>query len=288
MDNKKRKLYGVIGDPVAHSLSPIMHQYWLNKANLPHVYQAFPVKKGQLASFMQAAETLSLAGFNVTFPHKRDIISYLDEIDEAARRLQAVNTVKRLNGKWLGYNTDGAGFIAGLRSHHLALPESSTDQVLIIGAGGSARAICFALSKVTSAAIYVANRTISRAEALILDISLQTKGHSLSLSEAESNIHKFQLVINTTTVGFAEQKDLFPLDLSNLHADTSVTDIIYQPAKTKFLEFAGRRGNRILNGLPMLIHQGALAFQHWHGIMPDTHEMEHFLTKKLEELYAEQ
>ncbi len=283
----KRKLYGVIGSPVAHSLSPLMHSRWFNDEGFPHLYKSFDVDQSQLASFIDAAKELDINGFNVTFPHKTMIMDYMDEVEETAMRLNAVNTVLRDDGRWIGRNTDGNGFISSLQSSFPGLLTQHELRVLVIGAGGAGRAISLALQAEPGVVLTVANRTEARTRHLVDTLSVKNTINGLDLSEAELGLSQYDLIINTTSAGFSSQAGELPLSLKSLSPHTVAVDIIYNPLETLFLKTAKENGNQTLNGLPMLIHQGALSFQHWHGIKPDTKKMEYFLTHKLEEHNAD-
>lgn len=274
-----KELFGVIGDPISHSMSPEMHNdAFLDKGIDAH-YQAFHVKTQQLQDVVIGMKALGVKGFNVTVPHKTDIIQYLDRIDPLAKTIRAVNTVKLENGEYVGYNTDGIGFYTGLKKE---LNESCfSKNVLLIGAGGAARAIYYTLLHEGLERIDVCNRTKTRAEELIAGNSHAVESRALSLDEAEQLLSRYSLIINTTTIGMKPNIDEIPLSLNNLNSDSFVSDIIYNPFETALLKEAKAKGAKIQNGLPMFIHQGALAFQIWTDVQPDTERMKSIVLQKL-------
>lgn len=274
-----KQLYGVIGDPIAHSMSPDMHNdAFVNKAIDAH-YQAFQVSTSDLECAVKGMKALGVSGFNVTVPHKTDIIPYLDHVDELASNIGAVNTVKYENGLYVGYNTDGLGFVKGLKE---ALESTfSTRKTLIVGAGGAARAIYYSLLSEGLLSIDIANRTKSRAERLIAENPYKAKSKAISISEAEMKLEHYDLIINTTSIGMKPNMDVMPLSLQKLQPHAFVSDIIYNPLETKFLSEAKARGAAIQNGLSMFIYQGELAFRIWTGLAPDIERMKSIVVKKL-------
>lgn len=269
------KLYGVIGDPIDHSLSPVMHQKWLRENGYDDHYHAFRVTKDQLEDAVCGLRALGAGGFNVTIPHKTAIIPLLDDIDEEAEVIGAVNTVINENGRLVGTNTDAIGFMKSLEEKGFA-PEAG-DSVLVIGAGGAARAVCAALAKRAKIRVDLTNRTPEAAERLSARFFNSNESAVWTLEEAEKRLAQYRLIINATPVGMSGFADALPIWTERLTAHTICVDLIYRPLKTRFLEAAEQIGAPTLNGLPMLIHQGAAAFQRWLGIWPDTFNMEKYL-----------
>ena len=207
-------------------------------------------------------------GFNVTLPHKQSIMTYLDGIDELAKQIGAVNTVKRVDEKWMGYNTDADGFYRSFSAFNV--PKKA--KILIVGAGGAARAVFYALQVHGYESLLVANRTLSRAQTLT--------PHALTLHEASAQLGTMDVVINTTSVGLV--KGECPLDVTALTAQTIVMDLIYKPTETRLLQEARQRGCRIKNGLEMLLFQGVVAFEHWFSQSAAEREMKRALEEELD------
>lgn len=273
-----KKLFAVIGEPIAHSMSPQMHNDAFMNHSIDAHYQPLLVKKDDLKDAVKGLKAIGISGFNVTVPHKTAIMPLLDEVDSMARQIGAVNTVVNRDGKFVGYNTDGLGYLAGLSE---LTNDLSNQKVLIIGAGGSARAIYYTLSKSGVTSLNICNRTVERAEELIRDCPYKTNSKALSLDEAENNLNDYDIIIQTTNVGMAKDADKLPISLSLLKKGSIVSDIIYNPFETLFLKEAKRRGAIIQNGVDMLVHQGALAFQYWTAISPDVKRMKKIVLEQL-------
>ena len=263
-----KKWYAVLGDPVSHSKSPAMHEEWFRENGIDAGYVPVHVPAGEIGEAVAALKTLGASGWNVTVPHKQDIIRHLDRLDPLAREMQAVNTVRVLpDGKLLGLNTDGPGFVRSLEQG--AGPDRKEEPVLIIGAGGAASGIALALVQAGYRSVSVCNRTVEKAER----ISSRTGGEALSLAEAEKRLGEYGTVIQTTPVGMSTGTPGLPFGLEHLSPDAVAADIVYSPLHTEFLTAAASKGCRIVDGLGMFVFQGALAFREWTGIMPDTEKM---------------
>ncbi|MEH7109556.1 shikimate dehydrogenase [Bacillus sp. JJ1764] len=273
-----KKLYAVIGDPIGHSMSPVMHNDLFSYYQIDAHYMPFLVKAEQLEDAVRGLKAIGIGGFNVTVPHKSGIIPFLDGVDELAADIGAVNTVVNEDGKLIGYNTDGPGFLQGLMNE---LPSIEGKNILVIGAGGAARAIYFTLAKERAVEIDIANRTVSKAESLIDDCPYQSSSIALSLEDAGKNMEKYDLIVQTTMIGMAPKTMECPLDLSVIKHQALVCDIIYNPLQTKFLQEAEHKGARIQNGIEMFVYQGALAFEKWTGIFPDVKRMRNMVLKQL-------
>ncbi|TCP32316.1 shikimate dehydrogenase [Scopulibacillus darangshiensis] len=280
------QLLGVIGDPIEHSLSPAMHSFWYKKYGLSHHYHAFKVMSADLKKAVAGFRALGIKGFNVTIPHKINIIPLLDDIDEEARLLGAVNTVAYADNKLIGYNTDGLGFLHSLKE---AFPEvlKRKPNILILGAGGAARAVGLTLAKHTGGRIDFANRTVSKAEDLSASCLRFGESAVKTLTEAEEVLHCYDLIINATSVGLAPRSDQTPIKLTNCSSNTVIADLIYKPLTTKWLREGRAMGLQTLNGLPMLMYQGALAFEHWFGYLPETQDILTYLEQTLEVSHAD-
>lgn len=272
------KLYAVIGDPIAHSMSPAMHNELFKTYHINAHYQPLLVKRNDLGDAIKGLKAIGIAGFNVTIPHKEAIIPFLDRIDPLAEAIGAVNTVVNENGELVGYNTDGSGYVKGLLEK---LNTLQNKRVLIIGAGGAARALYFTIASQGVNRLDVCNRTLHKAQVIIRECPYPVQSAAIEISEAENNLDKYDVVIQTTPIGMAPKKEDLPLSLHSLHANTFVSDIIYNPLQSKFLQEAKLKGASIQNGLPMFVYQGALAFEKWTGIFPDTKKMEEVVLQQL-------
>ena len=261
-----KKWYAVIGDPISHSMSPSMHSQWFSDLTIDATYIPLHVKKENLAEAVESLKSLGASGWNVTIPHKEAILPLLDQIDSTAEQMGAVNTVVvEANGTLTGYNTDGIGFVNSLEeAMGTNLKELS---ILIIGAGGAARGIAFALKEQGYVNLVCANRSLSNAQRLIADLK---SGRALSLDQAEAQLTDFQVIIQTTPAGMITSNVAMPLSLKNVTSSAIVADIVYNPLLTPFLAEAKDRGARCLNGVGMFVHQGALSFQKWTNRKPDT------------------
>lgn len=273
------KLFGLLGHPVGHSMSPVMHNDQFRFLGLDCYYQAFDVLPNQLEDAVKGIRALGVSGFNVTIPHKVEVMKYLDEIDEEAKQIGAVNTVVNKAGKLIGYNTDGRGFAVSLQS---AAGEGFLQKkILILGAGGAARGIYVTLARMGAATVDIANRTVRKAELLISMNPYAVNSSALSIDEAETDLHKYDIVINTTSVGMSPNISEVPLPLTNMRAGTILSDIIYNPIETKWLEDGSSLGAVTQNGIGMFVGQGALAFELWTNKKPDFKRMEQIVRKQL-------
>lgn len=274
-----KKIYGVMGDPIAHSMSPDIHNDAFEKEKIEAVYHHFHVTKEGLNDAVKGMKALGIEGFNITIPHKTSIIPFLDEVDELALAIGAVNTVVNKNGRFIGYNTDGKGFFKSLCDEISG--DIKANKTLVIGAGGAARAIYFTLVKEGVKQVDIANRTKERAAQLVSDCPYDKVSKALSIIEAEESLSQYDLIIQTTSSGMSPELDHSPLKVDQLKTGAIVSDIIYNPLQTKLLREAGEKGAETQNGLGMFINQAALAFEIWTGIMPDTARMTDIVLNKL-------
>lgn len=279
----KTVLYGIIGWPIKHSLSPLMQNKAFIKAGIDAVYVPFAVQPVDLPTAVNGMRSLSVAGFNVTIPHKTAIVPLLDTLDESARLAGAVNVVKNHNGKLIGFNTDGDGLVRSLE-HDLGCHPGGR-RVLLIGAGGAARGAVAALCKAGAAEICIMNRTTEKALELInASIAIAAKTR-LILFDADQADNLFwsrqELVINSTSLGM-NNEEISGLQVEALPATATVYDMVYAPPKTVLLEMAEKQGLKIANGLGMLAAQGELAFQIWTGVLPEAGLMLKTLTKYID------
>lgn len=273
-----KKEYGVVGCPVSHSMSPDMHNDAFHHLEINANYKPIHVEPSGLENAINMFRAVGLSGFNITIPHKVKVMKYLDGIDELAKEIGAVNTVILQDDKFIGYNTDGLGFLKGIQEEFGIL---NNKRILLIGAGGASRAIYFTFAKETNCSVDITNRTIEKAEQLKQNCKYNIETNILTLTDAEQSLEKYDMIVNTTQVGMSPEVDDIPIILSNLKQDVIVVDIIYNPLETKFLKNAREQGARIQNGVSMLANQGALAFEIWTGQIPDAKRMEKIIIDKL-------
>jgi shikimate dehydrogenase len=257
-------MYGVFGDPIRHSKSPIMLNRAFAEVGINAAYAAFHIKPGQLKDAVSGIRTLQFRGVNVTIPHKVEVMDYMDEIDEGARIIGAVNTIVNTDGRLTGYNTDGIGYVRSLKE------ETGIDlrgkKVLMVGAGGAARGVGYALAKEGASHIYFANRTREKADELARTMSEFTGTSGLGLDEIADVAGEVGLIVNNTSLGMHPNVDQVPMDTTLIHPSTVVSDLVYNPLITKFLRESEGRGAKIHSGLGMFIYQGAYAFEYWTGV----------------------
>lgn len=273
-----KKLFAVLGDPIGHSMSPIMHNDLFSFYNIDAHYHPLQVKKEALSAAVKGLKAIGAAGFNVTVPHKSAIIPLLDEVDELAMEIGAVNTVVNEKGKLVGYNTDGLGFLQGLHSY---ISDLTKNKVLIIGAGGSARAIYFTLAKAKPICVDIANRTVETAAQLIEDCPFPVSSTAIPLEAAACQLAAYDVIIQTTTMGMYPNLSSQPISLEHLKEQALVCDIIYNPLETKLLNEAKQHEAKIQNGIDMFVFQGAIAFEKWTGIFPDVQRMKENVVRQL-------
>jgi len=275
----KTAVYGIIGHPVKHSLSPLMQTEAFKEAGIDAVYVPFEVEPENLEEAVSGLRALSVKGFNVTVPHKERVAELLDFLTEDAELLGAVNTVKNENGELTGYNTDAEGFLRSLIEEGVEL---SGKRVLMFGAGGAAKAVGYALLKGGVKFLNIVNRNFPRAKA-VAEL-LGKRGNVLVYPLRESTIEVLlkdaDLIVNTTSVGMKEDDP--PLfDYSKIPEGITVVDIIYNPPETPLLKAAREKGCKTVNGLGMLIHQGAVAFEIWTGKKAPVERMREVLEREL-------
>ena len=257
------KIIGLIGYPIGHSMSPTIHNALYNRLDMNYIYMAFNISKDNLHRAVEGMHALSFIGFNVTVPYKERIIKSLDTLDKESEIIGAVNTVKIEDNKLIGYNTDGMGFMNGLA--RLNFSPSGKD-IIVLGAGGSARAICVYLLKENPKNIYILNRTFDRG--LALADELNKTFHCNIVRPIKMNVLdnlKPDILINTTSVGMYPHINDSPLEKYDFHPNTVVVDIIYNPHETRFLKEAREQGCRTQNGLAMLIGQALASIEIWTG-----------------------
>jgi shikimate dehydrogenase len=260
----KARLAGVIGWPVDHSRSPRLHNHWLARHKIEGAYVPLAVAPERLEDAIHGLPALGFLGTNVTVPHKEAVIPLLDAVDPAATRIGAVNTIVVQDGRLHGSNTDGFGFLENLRA---GAPNWRADAgpAVVVGAGGAARAVAWALIDAGVPSLRLVNRTRARADALAEAI-----GPTASVVDWDARtdtLHEAALVVNTTTLGMSGQP-MLDLDLTHLPTAAVVNDIIYQPAETPLLVVARARGHVAVEGIGMLLHQARPGFRTWFGVDP--------------------
>ncbi|MGI2336317.1 MAG: shikimate dehydrogenase [Dehalogenimonas sp.] len=252
-------LVALIGDPVAHSVSPVMHNAAFRERKLNYTYQAFRVTKEDLAAAVSGLRGLNVRGANITLPHKKAVIPFLDTVDSPALRIGAVNTIVNENGRLTGYNTDAAGFLGALRASGF---EPQGKKAVVLGAGGAARAVVFAL-KDAGVKVNVINRTFSTATALAADTG--TEAFEMTDEGYRQALEGALLVVNATSVGLSPDEASSPLPSIWLRPSMTVFDTIYRPRHTRLIREAKAAGCAVIGGLEMLLAQGALSFELWTG-----------------------
>lgn len=276
---------GVMGYPISHSLSPVMHNRALEVQGLDYTYLPFEVKKEDLAKALQGFEALQVVGMNVTIPYKVELIDYLDQISPEAELIGAVNTIHYQAGQWTGYNTDGIGFLRSLQQDAGIDPMGA--QILLLGAGGAARAVAVQLGLAGAQEIVIANRTVVKAEQLAEELNCkitQSRYRGIGMSEGELawEMSQAQIVVNATPVGMVSQVEMnLPIQQEWIRPDQLIADLVYRPLMTPFLQTAEEAGARILTGAGMLLHQGAEAYRIWTGVEPPVEVMREALLKEL-------
>ena len=280
----KSKVFGIIGRPVSHSLSPVLHNAAFEYLGLDCCYVPFPVDAGQIDKAISAIPALSISGLNVTVPYKESVISCLTALSEEARMIGAVNTITVSGDSLVGHNTDGQGFIDSLNECGQSVNGRS---ILMLGAGGAARAVVFSLAKGGAGSIIIANRTISKGESLKEQVSKYFSAINITFTGMEhddlkSVINNVDMVINTTSIGLM-RGDPSPVPRELLHKDLFVCDLIYNPPDTELIRYAKELCKGHMNGSGMLIFQGAASFKLWTGIEPPIHVMRQALQDALQQ-----
>jgi len=253
------RVAAVIGDPIAHSLSPTIHNAGFRALDLDWVFTAFAVREGDAVHALEAMRVLDIAGLSVTMPHKAAVAACVDELDADAATLEAVNCVARRGDQLIGHNTDGPGFVAAVRDAGF---DPYGRRCVVLGAGGAARAVILALGRAGAAEVVVVNRTRERAEAaMVLAGPVGRVGDDTAVAGGE-------LIVNATSVGMAQNDDpnATPCALELLGADHTVVDLVVHPVDTAFLRGAAQRGSTVIDGVGMLVHQAAIAFEIWTGL----------------------
>ncbi len=279
------RICGVIGDPIKHTMSPVMHNAAFEKLELDYLYIPFRVKKEELGKAIEGMKAMNIRGLNVTIPHKVAVIQFLDELDPLAEKIGAVNTIVNNNGVLKGYNTDAAGFLQALLEKGV---EPRGKEVAVLGAGGASRAISFILAD-RGVNLVILNRRLELdwAEELAGKLSKIFKKEVKALELVEKNLvavlEKADILVNATSVGMSPNIDEKPVASSLLKPGLIVFDLVYNPLKTRLLRDAEQAGAKTIGGLDMLVWQGALAFEQWTGLKAPVEVMKKAAINVLEE-----
>jgi len=260
---------GVFGHPVSHSLSPLLHNAAIRALKIDYIYVPFHVLPCDLPGAISGVRALQIAGVNLTIPHKERVIELLDEVGEHAARIQSVNTVINRDGWLCGESTDGPGFMRSAEAEWGSLRGA---RVLLLGAGGAAKAVAYALAE-SGCEVTVANRTPERAEALVNGLNTvlgrqAVRSVAMTSENLSAEIGNADLLVNTTSVGMSPELESIPIDPELLHKGLLVYDLVYSPPRTRLMAEAEARGAKAVNGIGMLVHQGAISFQMWTGLEP--------------------
>jgi len=273
----KTKILGVIGHPIEHSMSPIMHNTAINDLKLDYVYLAFDIEPQNLSKAIDGFRALNIKGISVTIPHKEAIMEFLDEIEPIAKNIGAVNTIKNKNGYLKARNTDGAGGKQSLIENGCEL---SDKKVLFIGAGGTARALSYFLAEDVAQIIFL-NIRKERSKLLAKELNEKTGVKTFADGISNNTLKKFcsssDILINASPIGMYPKINETPVAKEFLHKDLFVFDVVYNPLETKLLKDANEIGCKTLGGLDMLVNQGILAFEWWTEKLPKKELMIHIL-----------
>lgn len=269
------KLVGLLGNPLGHSFSPAMHNKAFDRLGLNYFYLPIEVAADDLADVVRGISKMNFAGYNVTIPHKIQIMALLDHVDDLAKNIGAVNVVRLENGRSTGYNTDGEGFVRSLETE--ARISMAGKQCFIIGCGGAARAIAMTLAFKGAEKISICNRTEQKARDLVAEINANVRpcGETVRMeaSEIRAGLEQAEVLINTTSIGMHPDEERLPIAEELIPEGMIVSDIVYNPVKTKLLQVAAKKGCKTVSGLGMLVYQGAEAFKLWTGAQPPVEEM---------------
>jgi shikimate dehydrogenase len=255
------KKFLVIGNPIEHSLSPVLHNYWIKRNGINAIYEKQKLNEDELENFIVKVKDKKINGINVTVPFKKAVIPYLEELSTEAQNTKSVNTIYLKNNKLIGHNTDIFGFETSIKKSEYNL---NNKEVLILGAGGVVPSIIFALTKMNVSKIKICNRTQEKAENLK---KIFKNIEILEWGEASN----FDIIINATSLGL-KKGDNLNLNFSSTAGNKLFYDVIYNPSETNFLKIGRKLGNTTLNGKLMFVYQAYLAFKIWHGFEPDIDE----------------
>jgi len=282
----KTRLCGIIGDPVEHTMSPVMHNAAFRQVGVDYLYVPFRVKRGELAKAIDGVRALNIRGLNVTIPHKVAVIQFLDKLNPLAKKIGAVNTIVNDDRVLTGYNTDGAGFLQALQERGI---EPEGKNIVILGAGGASRSVSFFLAD-RGGNLVILNRLLELdwakelAQRISQTFTKEVKALELNRENLARVIDRADIVVNATSMGMTPNIDETPVASDLLKPDLTVFDIVYNPIKTRLLREAEAAGARTISGLDMLVWQGALAFEKWTGVKAPIELMKEEVVKVLEKL----
>jgi len=254
------KTYAVIGDPIDHSLSPNIHNAAFKELELDCTYIAYRIPKGELKEGVESLKKINITGFNVTVPHKIEMMKYLDKVDENCSIIGATNTVTFSDGVLKGYNTDMDGFLEPIKKRKLPIKDS---KILLLGAGGAARAIVTAIAKEKAQEITIANRTIEKADDLVqFAKNFGINAKAIRLDEAEKFVPTHKFIVNSTSIGLKNESSPIPTD--SISKNSIIYDVVYMPMNTDLIKKSKEKGATIIYGYEMLLEQACRAFEIWH------------------------
>jgi shikimate dehydrogenase len=278
MISGKTSVYGILGYPVAHSFSPEMHNAAFKKLGMDACYVPFAVPPEKLESAVRAVIPLGLRGLNVTVPHKERVLKHLDGLSDEARLIGAVNTIEVTQGKLIGHNTDGRGFLRALKEH--GVPKGRN--IVFVGAGGAARAVSFSLALAGVASIAFCDLDVRKASLLAKDIREKTSVPAVAIEQESLPEHAAEAdyLINATPLGL-KRKDPLPIPAKLVQKKHLIADLVYNPPDTALLKMARKQGARVLPGLGMLLYQGVIAFEIWTGEKAPIRTMKNALSRQI-------
>ena len=256
------KTYAIIGDPIDNSLSPNIHNAAFKELRLDCTYIAYRIPKGELLAGIESLKKIKISGFNVTIPHKVEMIKYLDSVDEDCKMIGATNTVSNDDGNLRGYNTDMDGFLDPIRKRGIQIKESN---ILLIGVGGAARAIVAGFAKEKVKKITIANRTLQNLKLLAqFAYKMGIDANTVTLDQVGETASNYNFIVNATSIGMNNEPS--PVSTKTINEKSIVYDIVYKPINTDLIKQSKKNGATIIYGYEMLLGQAARAFKIWHGI----------------------
>ena len=256
------KTFAIIGDPIDHSLSPNIHSAAFRELNLDCSYIAYRIPKGELEDGIESLKKIKIEGFNVTIPHKVEMMRYLDVMDESCSIIGAVNTVSNKDGILKGYNTDMDGFLEPFKKRNLKVKDL---KILLLGAGGAARAIIAGFAKEHAQCITIANRTLENANNMVkFSNKIGLNANAIKLDSVGDTAKNYDVIVNATSVGLKNEPS--PISMDGVNSKTIVYDIVYMPINTDFIKKAKEIGATVIYGYEMLLGQAVRAFEIWHGM----------------------
>ena len=273
--NSKTKILGIFGCPIVHSLSPLIHNKWIEKYKLNYVYTAFEIKPTDLKKAINSIKVLNVAGVNITVPHKINSMKFVDYIDKNAKEIGSINTIVNKNNKLFGYNTDYEGFIKDLKANKVELKNKN---IFVVGAGGAAKAVCYALKTLKVKKIFLTSRTISKA------YSIAKKYKNIQVVDItkikDDFFNSIDCLINCSTCGM-KKGDILPFEIKEYNKNIVVYDIIYNKP-TPFKKFALKNKIKYFSGEGMLVYQAAVSFYKWTNIFPNTNDILRLVKNNME------